>query len=141
MMIEWHYECDFKLAGEEEHATWLRNKIADENAVLGQVNYIFCTDAYLLRLNLEYLKHDEYTDIITFDYCDSNVINGDIFISVDRVRENALKYGFSFDEELRRVQIHGILHLLGYGDKTEEEIKVMRKMENEMIRLFHVEQK
>ncbi len=138
-MIEWYYECDFKLTEEEKHAYWLSNSVDNEKAVLGHINYIFCDDEYLLRINLEYLKHDEFTDIITFDYCHDNEIRGDIFISVDRVRENAVKYSTGFYEELRRVLSHGVLHLLGYGDKTANEIGVMRKKENEMMQLFHVE--
>jgi len=102
---------------------WLMKIIASENKNLGDIAYIFCDDDYLLRLNQKYLDHDTYTDVITFDYTNGNTIAGDVFISTDRVRENAEHFNVDFEEELRKVMSHGILHLFGYGDKEEEEIK------------------
>ena len=97
---------------------------------LGQISIIFCSDNYILDINQRYLQHDYFTDIITFDYCDGNVLSGDLFISVDSVRENSLFYGVDFETELYRVIVHGILHLIGYDDHTEDDIKVMREKEN-----------
>lgn len=138
-MINWHYKTNFKLLNETYYADWIGRILTLENVELGQLDYIFCSDDYLLNLNQEYLGHDEYTDIITFNYNDGKTINGDIFISVPRVSENANLYGVDMKEELLRVMAHGALHLVGYGDKTEEEIVVMRAKENKMIELFHVE--
>jgi rRNA maturation RNase YbeY len=103
------------------------------------LDYIFCDDEYLLKINQDYLDHDTYTDIITFPYGDLNVIAGDIFISVERVKENAVNFRVDFELELKRVMAHGVLHLLGYGDKSEEEVLQMRLKEDEKIKLFHVE--
>ena len=103
------------------------------------MDYIFCTDEYLLELNQEYLKHDTFTDIITFDYTDGSAISGDIFISTDRVKENAKEFEEDVLNELRRVMSHGVLHLAGYGDKSKEESKLMREKEDEKIKMFHVE--
>lgn len=138
-MINWHYETDFKLLDEVYYADWISRILTLENVEIGQLDYVFCNDDYLLKLNQEYLNHDEYTDIITFNYNEGNTINGDIFISVPRVSENASLYGVDIKDELLRVMAHGALHLVGYGDKTEEEIVVMRAKENKMIELFHVE--
>lgn len=103
---------------------------------LGNVAYVFCSDEYLLEMNQEHLKHDYYTDIITFDYTEGKIIAGDIFISVDRVQENADLNAVSFEQELRRVMIHGILHLLGLRDKKKEDQKAMRLAENQALVLF-----
>ena len=97
---------------------------------LGAINIIFCSDNYILDVNQKYLQHDYFTDIITFDYCEGNTLSGDLFISVDSVRENSIFYGTEFENELNRVMVHGILHLIGYDDHTEEEQKVMREKEN-----------
>lgn len=97
---------------------------------IGDVNIIFCSDNYILDVNLKYLQHDYFTDIITFDYCENNVLSGDLFISVDSVRENSVFYNTEFEDELNRVMVHGILHLIGYDDHTEEDQKVMREKEN-----------
>ena len=110
--------------------------IENENRTLGEVNYILCTDPYLLDINRQYLKHDYYTDVISFDYCEDNVISGDIFISVDTVASNAKEYGVSFEKELERVMIHGVLHFVGYNDKAEDEIPIMRAKENQYLKLF-----
>lgn len=114
---------------------WL-SKVCDlEQKSIKEINIIFCSDEYLLTMNKEYLSHDYYTDIITFDYY-TEAITGDLFISIDRVRENALMNNVSFDNELRRVIAHGVLHLLGYGDKSEEESILMRKKENAALALI-----
>lgn len=107
--------------------------LEQESKVLGDISIIFVTDAYLLEMNQKYLDHDYYTDIITFDYCVTNIVSGDLFISVDRVQENARIVNVDFITELHRVMIHGILHLCGYKDKTDEEERVMRELENKYL--------
>lgn len=102
---------------------------------IGDVNIIFCSDNYILDVNLKYLQHDYFTDIITFDYCENNVLSGDLFISVDSVRENSVFYNTEFEDELNRVMVHGILHLIGYDDHTEEDQKVMSEKENYYLSL------
>lgn len=97
---------------------------------LGDINIIFCSDNYILDVNMKYLQHDYFTDIITFDYCEKKVLSGDLFISVDSVRENSVYYGTEFEDELNRVIVHGLLHLIGYDDDSEDDIKVMREKEN-----------
>lgn len=109
---------------------WLKTVAESEIRRIGDINIIFCSDNYILDVNMKYLSHDYFTDIITFDYCEGNKLNGDLFISVDSVRENALYYGTEFKDELHRVIVHGILHLIGYDDHKEEDIKVMREKEN-----------
>lgn len=108
----------------------VKQLIEEENQETGNISVIFCSDEYLLEMNKTHLNHDYYTDIITFNYVDGNLISGDLFISVDRVKENAVKFDVSFNEELYRVILHGVLHLVGYNDKTDEEKKVMREKEN-----------
>lgn len=102
---------------------------------LGAVNVIFCSDNYILDVNIKYLQHDYFTDIITFDYCEGDVLNGDLFISIDSVRENSIFYHTDFEDELNRVMIHGLLHLIGYDDHTEEDIKTMRSKEDYYLSL------
>lgn len=109
---------------------WLKFVAESEAKRLGDISVIFCSDNYILSVNIKYLKHDYYTDIITFDYCEGNRLSGDLFISVDSVRENASFYGVEFADELNRVIVHGVLHLIGYDDHTEEDIAVMRAKEN-----------
>ena len=109
---------------------WLKFVAESELMRLGDISIIFCSDNYILDVNIEYLQHDYFTDIITFDYCEGNKLNGDLFISIDSVRENASFYGTEFADELNRVIVHGVLHLIGYDDHTEEDIKVMRSKEN-----------
>jgi rRNA maturation RNase YbeY len=108
----------------------IKQLIEEEKKETGDISVIFCSDEYLLEMNKTHLNHDYYTDIITFNYVDDNLISGDLFISVDRVKENAVKFDVSFNEELYRVILHGVLHLVGYNDKTDEEKKVMREKEN-----------
>ena len=138
-MIDFNYEVDFELSDINYYSDWLSRVIVSESKLEGDLNYIFCDDEYLLGINQQYLNHDTYTDIITFDYCDGDTISGDIFISVERVKDNAQEYSVSFDEELHRVMAHGLLHLLGYKDKSDQEAHLMREKENEKIKLFHVE--
>ncbi|MFS4492732.1 rRNA maturation RNase YbeY [Maribacter sp. 2308TA10-17] len=139
-MINFNYLTDYQIVEENLYSKWLLEVIGSENRVLGDIAYVLCDDAYLLKVNQEYLNHDTYTDIITFDYTDGNTIAGDIFVSIERVRENAEEFKVDFEEELRRVMAHGILHLSGYGDKSDEEAKLMRAKEEEKMKLFHVEQ-
>jgi probable rRNA maturation factor len=138
-MINFNYETDFTLDNEEAIAAWLTNVITSENKKEGEINYIFCDDEYLHKINLEYLNHDTLTDIISFDYTMGNEISGDIFVSVERVKDNANDFNFAFDEELKRVLVHGVLHYCGYKDKGEAEELLMRSKEDEKIALFHVE--
>lgn len=139
-MINFNYETDFKLENEDAIAGWLGNVITSENKKEGEINYIFCDDEYLHKINVEYLDHDTLTDIISFDYSMGNELHGDIFVSVERVKDNATDYNVSFEEELKRVLVHGVLHYCGYKDKGEVEELVMRSKEDEKIAMFHVEQ-
>nr|WP_243870379.1 rRNA maturation RNase YbeY [Salegentibacter sp. BDJ18] len=139
-IINFYSENDFEFQEEKSFDTWIRKVISSEEKQLGEINYIFCDDHYLYKINLKFLDHDTYTDIISFDNSEGEELNGDIFISTDRVTENAKEYNVDFSEELKRVMIHGILHLCGYGDKTESEAALMRQKEDEKIALFHVEQ-
>jgi probable rRNA maturation factor len=139
-MINFNYETDFNLDNEEVYTTWLSKVIDSENKKEGEINYIFCDDEYLHKINLEYLNHDTLTDIISFDYTVGNELNGDIFVSIERVKDNAVDFNVSFEEELKRVLVHGILHYCGYKDKGEAEELLMRNKEDEKVALFHVEQ-
>ena len=111
----------------------LSNVVKTELKELGDISIIFVSDQYLLEMNQKYLNHDYFTDIITFDYCEHNIISGDLFISVDRVKENAVSFNVDELTEIHRVMIHGVLHLCGYKDKTEEEEKNMRLLENKYL--------
>jgi len=139
-MISFNYETSFELTDEAKHEAWLADVIESEDKTEGEINYIFCDDAYLLEKNIEFLNHDTLTDIISFDYTMGNLISGDIFISVERVRENAVEFNVLFEDELRRVMAHGVLHYCGYTDKSEEGEQEMRAKEEEKMNLFHVEQ-
>lgn len=135
--IDFFYEdVDFSLLDETPYKHWLESLENKLEVELRKITYIFCSDEYLLKINQEHLDHDYYTDIITFPYMQGKVIESDIFISIDRVKENAQEADVSFDEELLRVMSHGILHLAGYGDKSDEEAAQMRQMENVCIELF-----
>ena len=116
-----------------EIVNWIKGTIAQYHKEMGRLVYIFCSDEEILRMNREYLKHDYYTDIITFDYSEKDVISGDIFISLDTVKSNANQFLTDYSEELYRVMIHGILHLCGFNDKTPEEATLMRKQEDEAL--------
>ena len=139
-MIEFIYNTNWQVPQEQEYSHWLNRIVEKERYVLGELTYQFETDERVLEINREHLNHDFYTDIITFDHVQGNVIFGDIFISIDRVEDNAIEFGCSMEEEMKRVMVHGVLHLLGYKDGTMEEKKVMREKEEECIKMFHVEQ-
>ena len=129
-MISFNYETELQLDNEEHLSQWISNTITKEGFSEGEINYIFCDDAYLIDLNIEFLDHDTLTDIISFDYTLGKLINGDVYISIERVRENADDFEVTFENELSRVMIHGILHYCGYKDKTEAEEAEMRSKEN-----------
>lgn len=114
---------------------WLKMVAGSEIRKIGDINVIFCSDNYILDVNMKYLQHDYFTDIITFDYCEGKVLSGDLFISVDSVRENSIEFGTDFEEELHRVIVHGVLHLIGYDDHTEEDKKMMRQKENYYLQM------
>ena len=139
MKIDFHYLTDFKLSNEIHFSDWINRIISFYNKSTSNICFIFCDDTYLNKINLKYLNHDNFTDIITFNYCNFNSVSGDIFISIDRIQENHTNFGSSFDNEIKRVMSHGILHLIGFNDKTLEEKKIMSINENKMIELFHVE--
>ena len=135
-MISYFFEdTSFIYKGRARNNRWLKLVAESEIRRLGDVNIIFCSDPYILDINLRYLQHDYFTDIITFDYCEGEKLSGDLFISVDTVRENALTYGAGFEEELHRVIVHGLLHLIGYDDHSEAERKQMRSKENYYLSL------
>ena len=117
--------------------SWLSYSITNENKIPGEISYIFCSDQYLHELNVKHLNHNTLTDIITFDYCEKNRVNGDLFISIDRVKDNAKSFNSSIENELHRVMIHGILHLCGYKDKTPEDHNVMSAKEDFYLNLRH----
>ncbi len=139
-MITFNYESEFSLSDENRYSDWISRIILSEEKLEGDINYVFCNDEYLHKINLQYLQHDDLTDIISFDYSVGKELHGDIMISVERVRDNAGEFDVSFDEELRRVMAHGILHYCGYKDKTEHDAQVMRQKEEEKMKMFHVEQ-
>ncbi|TGV00768.1 rRNA maturation RNase YbeY [Flavivirga rizhaonensis] len=133
-MINFNYETDFSLNNKDQISSWILNTIYEETYKLEEINYVFCDDEYLHKLNVEFLNHDTLTDIISFDYSIGKLIQGDIFISIERVEDNAKDFSVSFEEELHRVIIHGILHYCGYKDKTDADAKVMREKENYYIK-------
>ena len=123
-------DTDFKFKSKRLTSQWLKQVAQAESKKLGAVSIIFCSDNYLLDINKEYLNHDYFTDIITFDYCEGNLISGDLFISIDSVKDNAVFYKSCFEDELNRVIVHGVLHLIGYDDHTESDIAQMRSKED-----------
>lgn len=123
-------DISFQFKEKRLTSRWLKFVAESETKRLGDIAVIFCSDHYILDVNMKYLQHDYFTDIITFDYCEGNVLSGDLFISIDSVRENAAFYGSEFADELNRVIVHGLLHLIGYDDHTEEDIAQMRTKEN-----------
>ncbi|AWL78691.1 MULTISPECIES: rRNA maturation RNase YbeY [Capnocytophaga] len=136
-MITFNYETEFELPEQETvFQAWIEKIIASEEKELGELNYIFCDDNYLHQINVQYLDHDTLTDIITFDYTEEQTISGDIFISVERVADNAKDFNVDFQTELLRVMAHGVLHLCGYKDKSDAESKQMRSKEEEKMQLF-----
>ena len=138
-MISFNYETDFELDNESQYEDWISRIIESEGFDEGEINYIFCDDEYLHKINVEYLDHDTLTDIISFDYTVGNVLQGDIFISIERVRDNANDFNVSFEEELKRVLSHGVLHYCGYKDKSPKDEALMRSKEEEKMQMFHVE--
>jgi probable rRNA maturation factor len=136
-MTTFNYETDFELPDEVALETWVELIILNKGFESGEINFIFCDDEYLHRLNVEFLQHDTLTDVISFDNSLGKLISGDIFISVERVKDNSLDYNVAFEEELHRVMIHGILHFLGFKDKNPEDEKVMRNEENHALLLLN----
>jgi len=137
--MQFHTEppLQFKLKDPTKIKKWLNNVIETENHEAGVINYIFCTDEYLYNINMEYLQHDTYTDIITFDNSEEeNLIESDMFISIERIQDNAKQRNIPFETELQRVLVHGILHLLGHNDKTDEQKVAMRKTEDHYLALY-----
>lgn len=139
-MIQFFSENDFFLENKSTYQEWISSIINSEGHSEGEINYIFCDDDYLLNLNNNFLNHDTLTDIITFNYNMGKQVNSDIYISTERVRDNAQDFDVSFETELRRVMCHGVLHLCGFNDKTDEEQALMTEKENEKMKMFHVEQ-
>lgn len=135
-MIAFNYETDFELSDEERMISWIGDCIDSYEFTEGELNYIFCDDAYLLKLNEEFLDHDTLTDIISFDYTMGKLVGGDVFISIERVTDNAKDFEKPFENELARVMIHGVLHYMGFKDKTPAEKKLMRKEEDKCLDLL-----
>ncbi|MFA6950068.1 MAG: rRNA maturation RNase YbeY [Lentimicrobiaceae bacterium] len=138
MSINFHTEdTDYNLDNKRSIQKWITFVINDQEHSLGTINYILCSDEYLLAMNQKYLNHDTYTDVITFDYSTPKVISGDIFISIERVHENARLFKKTLIDELSRVMVHGVLHLCGYKDKSLDESAEMRKMEDHYLAFVH----
>lgn len=135
-MIQYFFENVEEITLPENCSEWIEKLILNEEKKVGNINYIFCDDEYLLKVNQDFLSHDYYTDIITFDYVKGKTISGDIFISLTRISENASTLSSSFENELLRVLAHGVLHLCGYKDKSDEEEKEMRAKEDFYIRML-----
>lgn len=135
-MIHYHFEdTDFVFKGKQRNNRWLKLAAESEIRRIGDINIIFCSDNYILDINQRFLSHDYFTDIITFDYCEGDYLSGDLFISVDSVRENAVEYNQEFDTELARVMVHGILHLIGYDDHNQADQRQMRSKEDYYLSL------
>ena len=137
-MIVFNYETDFTLNNEQTTSEWITACIENESFEAGEINYIFCDDDYLHKINVEFLEHDTLTDIISFDYTMGKLVSGDIFISINRVEDNAKDFKVAFEEELHRVIIHGILHYMGYKDKSDEEKQLMRDKENSCLKSLNL---
>lgn len=136
-MVNYYFEdTAFKLKAKTKIKNWLKLVAESEVYTLGSVSVIFCSDNYILDINQRFLQHDYFTDIITFDYSEGSKISGDLFISVDSVKENSIEYGTDFEDELHRVIVHGILHLIGYDDHTDEDVRIMRSKENYYLSLY-----
>ena len=130
-------DIKFSLKGRNKTKRWLRDIAKLQGFKIGELNYIFCSDEYLYQINVEYLNHNTYTDIITFDNSEKEkIIEGDVFLSIERIKENAIKEKVSFEKEMTRVMSHGLLHLMGYKDKKEEDRIIMREMENKAILIY-----
>lgn len=139
-MIDFVDEADCRIVDQDKYTDWLKDLLLSEEKIPGNLCFVLSTDDKVLEINKKYLGHNELTDVITFDYTQGSEIHGDIFISMDRIRENAKKYQVQPQEELRRVMAHGVLHLIGYKDKTATQKTEMTRKEDEKLRMFHVEQ-
>ena len=135
-MITFNYETEFNLEDENQLENWVEKVVLDKGFEVGEINYIFCDDVYLLKLNVEFLQHDTLTDIISFDNSLGKLINGDVFISVERVADNANDFKVSFEDEIHRVMIHGVLHYMGFKDKSDDEKQQMRSAENDALSIL-----
>lgn len=132
-------DVSFTIDDETIYTKWFNDVISSKDKILGNINFIFCSDDHLLEINKEYLNHDYYTDIITFDYTDKGIVSGDLFISLDRVKDNGEKLNQPFINELNRVMVHGVLHLLGYQDSSDELKQKMRALEDECLKKLKVD--
>mgnify|MGYP006305571255 CR=1 FL=1 len=138
MAISFHSEgIKFQLSQKRKHKHWISQYIRHHQKLPGTIAFIFTSSEHLRRINREFLQHNHFTDVISFDYSEKRIISGDIFISVEQVRENAATYAVEFEEELRRVMIHGILHLMGFEDREQKERQQMRKLEDEALFLWN----
>ena len=137
-MIVFNYETPFELLNEIQTQEWIQKVVADNGFEIGEINYVFCDDNYLYKLNVEFLNHDTLTDIISFDNTLGKLISGDIFISIERVDENAKDFKVSFENELHRVMIHGVLHYMGYKDKSDDDKIKMRNAENQALSYINI---
>ncbi|MBQ0147372.1 MAG: rRNA maturation RNase YbeY [Flavobacteriaceae bacterium] len=137
-MIELFYETEFELQNSQEWIDWITESMSNEGKSIEELNYIFCDDEYLLEINRQYLDHDYYTDVIGFDNSEDDVLTGDIFISIERISDNAEQNNVSFENELARVMIHGILHFAGYPDKGEDEKRIMTEKEDFYLNRFQI---
>ena len=135
-MIEYQYIESDEITNSDAISLWLTNVIKEEGKQIGELVYVLCKDEYLLEKNIQFLDHNTLTDIITFDYCEGEIVNGDILISTERVEENSKTYKVNYLTELHRVMVHGLLHLLGYKDKNEKDAKTMREKENYYLNKF-----
>lgn len=136
-MISFNYETEFRLESESKISNWISSTISNERFKEGEINYIFCDDSYLHKLNVEFLNHDTLTDIISFDYSIGKELHGDIYISIERVTDNASDFNVEFLEELHRVIIHGILHYCGYKDKINDDAELMRSKEDQYLKILN----
>jgi probable rRNA maturation factor len=137
MIVFFNEDIDFKFQGKNNFKSWLKKVSEKEGFKINNLNYIFCSDEYLYKINLEYLDHDTYTDIITFDNSEEeSIVEGDIFISIERIKENSFTLNTVFEEEFKRVIVHGLLHLCGYDDHSHEDKAEMRRLESEYILIF-----
>ena len=140
MSIDFVYNTDFELSNKEQVSDWVLRVVNSKGYKLGNIVYAFFNDDDLKELNIKFLNHDYYTDVISFDETADQVVSGNIAISVDRVKENATQIGVDFEEELHRVMIHGVLHFIGFNDKTSSEKKEIREQESLALSMFHVKQ-
>ena len=138
-LIEFHFEnVNFDFPQAHQISQWILDTVGAEGKSISHFQFIFCTDSYLHEINLKYLNHDTFTDIITFPYV-HNPLESDIFISIDRIRENANTFGITFEKELYRVIIHGVLHMIGYSDKTQEDKKIMTQKEDQYLNRLNID--